>query len=186
MARVPDTALGRSAAGLCAVCAGRVDHAAVGSRRGSFRGAADPDRVPGRRRAPVGCQFPHGDSVLPGNARPHRASARRSPRPSAPKRLPRVAQSEAEQRALLATAPDAGARNESRRTNHLGKPRCPAAFQLPGPDILGTTLSGWFPTLLLRDGVERHRSEAFVRTAAASRRRSRACASTHPHAPAIC
>lgn len=71
--------------------------------------------------------------------------------------LARVAQSEAEQRALLATAPDAvlAANLAGQITSaNLAAQRL---FNVTGPGILGTTLSGWFPTLSVHDGVERHR-----------------------------
>ncbi|HEY4446650.1 MAG TPA: MASE1 domain-containing protein [Steroidobacteraceae bacterium] len=71
--------------------------------------------------------------------------------------LARVAQSEAEQRALLATAPDAVLATSL--AGHITSANLAAQklFNVAGPQIVGTALSGWFPTLLLTDGVERRR-----------------------------
>jgi len=71
--------------------------------------------------------------------------------------LVRVAQSEAEQRALLATAPDAVLATNPDGQITSANLAAQQLFKVAGPDILGTTLSGWFPTLFLLDDVERRR-----------------------------
>jgi two-component system sensor kinase FixL len=71
--------------------------------------------------------------------------------------LARVAQSEAEQRALLATAPDAVLATNLAGQITSANLAAQRLFHVAGPDILGTTLSDWFPTLALHNGVERRR-----------------------------
>jgi two-component system sensor kinase FixL len=71
--------------------------------------------------------------------------------------LARVAQSEAEQRALLSTAPDAVLAANLAGQITSANLAALKLFEVAGPQILGSSLSSWFPTLLLHDGVERRR-----------------------------
>lgn len=71
--------------------------------------------------------------------------------------LVRVAQSEAEQRALLATAPDAVLATDLAGQITSANLAALQLFQADGSEILGTALADRFPTLFLQDGVERRR-----------------------------
>jgi len=71
--------------------------------------------------------------------------------------LVRMAQSEAEQRALLATAPDAVLATDLAGQITSANLAALQLFQAAGSQILGTALADRFPALFLQDGVERRR-----------------------------
>jgi two-component system sensor kinase FixL len=71
--------------------------------------------------------------------------------------LARVAQSEAEQRALLATAPDAVLATDLAGQITSANLAALRLFEAADSEILGTALADRFPALLLQDGVERRR-----------------------------
>jgi len=71
--------------------------------------------------------------------------------------LARVAAAEAEQRALLATAPDAVLATNFAGQITSANLAAQRLFGASGPAIQGTTLTQWLPDLLLKDPVERRR-----------------------------
>jgi two-component system sensor kinase FixL len=71
--------------------------------------------------------------------------------------LARVAASEAEQRALLATAPDAVLATDLAGQITSANLAARQLFGASGREILATTLAGWLPDLVLNDPIERRR-----------------------------